>query len=324
MKVVLILGLMVVCIRGFGQTEVESNQALAEVTPVGINSLLYLVPEDSTKIEIGQRLSRNEQSVKYAGVKVLSAIVDTRNTYLQAVHGLAPNLEFGGSIDVLGTKSTEIKYGQASTKNGTSQTTKDSGASNPVFGLRYRLGESQEKSYFLTGHYRPSVTKSKTGTTKSDGNIAEAQTAAIVSLEVVKKIKNSEVRGQVRKGQYFSGTSENAETGDETTYGAYGTFNLVGEYRKHVNDQLYVGASLEFSTQDGMSFEYKSGKEEYDSIAMTSFKILGGYLIDPNLLINASYENLPGASSKIQSGSNRLDFNIDQVQQFVLNVQYLF
>jgi hypothetical protein len=134
-------------------------------------------------------------------------------------YGLMDNLELSLGLGYQISDETKLKYGPASTSNGTTDTYKEKGITTPSLNVKYRV--ITQTSAFANGDivlsYSPKIGTSKDGVQSKDGNALRDSSLLIAGFDLGKKYTDMAWRFGFKGNFYGSGKSEDADSSSSTT-----------------------------------------------------------------------------------------------------------
>ncbi len=244
--------------------------------------------------------------VKVGGAPYLETKTDQSLIGLNYQYGI--NDELSAGIEVQNTLSQKVALNYDVSAGIANGEQKSSGLADPTLGVSYRLlkDDTAGVNLDLGLTYSPSIIKSKTATTTSNGSMGRGGAETGIRVEVSKKFDAFETYLGLKKTMLSAGSSEDATTGDKTdnSGGGVTTVELAGLYK--INS-FYTGLGYATSMNESREEKDKLGAiTRYESFSSRTLSVYLRYEILPSVsgltfsYSTGSADNYGRTSAKIE------------------------
>lgn len=240
-------------------------------------------------------------SVAFFGSKFIDSTVTANALKLSLGYGINEQFELMLSMNAVGNQTEDIKFGPASTINGTTQSYKNEGASNPLIRGRYQFKDEKDSDSFFTFGYLPILTKAKSSTSTVTGNMAESQSYILLGVNFVSDTGSSQSSFSVDRQQKLAGESEGPTSTTKVTDGHLTTFKY--EYQKQLENQWFFGGALSLLYTEKSKTDTNGSTTDTDARLGGEFDLTAGYDFSDKFYAKFSYAIVSNLDRDVKSGT---------------------
>jgi hypothetical protein len=212
MKKILVMSVALTSFSAFADWSLKNEN--------NIYDLMYLSKKGKFSSETSYNSISTDDRALTIGTSNLFTMSHKNSTINESLgYGLMDNLELSLGLGYQISDETKLKYGPASTSNGTTDTYKEKGITTPSLNVKYRV--ITQTSAFANGDivlsYSPKIGTSKDGVQSKDGNALRDSSLLIAGFDLGKKYTDMAWRFGFKGNFYGSGKSEDADSSSSTT-----------------------------------------------------------------------------------------------------------